>query len=1113
MNMFSSRRPLFWIALTALSCAGIFFTIHFFTKAFPIANLELKMDRHEALKKAKALAEKYQWGPFNYQQSASFHTESEVQFYVELEAGGSSAFNEMIIGTLYSPYTWHVRHFFQGQANETMISFKPDGTPYEFIETIAENSPGAALKEVEARTIAEASVADWGVSLNEYVIVETSQEVRPNGRIDHTFVYERPTIQLGQARYRLRLVVTGNKFSALEHFIKIPEGFFLRFKEMRAANNTIHSVAIMALYLLYILFGCCFSLFILMRKKWVIWRQPALWALLLASTSLIESINELPLAWMKYDTATSVQNFLIQYVIMALMEFFKYFIVFLLSITAAESLTRRAFGSHIQLWSVWSERAASSYQIIGRTIGGYLIVGFDLAFSVGTYLLARNFFGWWVPSEPLVDPNIIATYVPWVSPALSALKAGFWEECIMRAVPLALAALIGDRYGKRKWFIAGAFVLQAIIFGAAHASYPTQPAYGRLLELIIPSFIFGGIYLVYGLLPAIISHVIFDLVLMSLPLFISSAAGSWINQGMVIIWGLVPLCMILYARLRMGRWHQLATGYYNNEWKVDTREREIKILPLMIPYNFGAKQKKIFYVITALVCVAWALMAPWVNNCPALTIDKSQARSIAQKMIGDRNNTICMDSSWRTMTTIAGQKGANDRFIWQEGGAQLYSSLINLNYLSPACWHIRMAKFEGDLEDRAQEFNVFLARDGALVRFEHQLPEKQAGAQLTQDQARNIALRALAQQLNLKETDLVEISATPAKLPARTDWTFIFSNPAVYSLSTGQARISVSIAGDTVNDIMQHIHMPQEWERHDKNKQTLYQTIQMLSYFLILLLVGIFALYALFTAKFSFWYAFHFYCYLVGFGLITATLSWPTIAAQFSTSEPLAGQIFRVLLSLFVSIFAVNGVVALLYSFINQYQTKSIHTALSKERCFFAFALGMVLQLIFVATQKIGYSLSPTWASFTQANYYLPAVGVVVEMITLLFSYALIPILLTIGINKISHNWSRYQYACAGLLIMSGFIIAAVSPIASLLITFVRGLLSGIAILLGYLYLLRFDPSLGLFVAGATVICLGITKAVYHAFPGALLGSCIGIILVASLVIYLYKRLNTKPTS
>jgi hypothetical protein len=56
-----------------------------------------------------------------------------------------------------------------------------------------------------------------------------------------------------------------------------------------------------------------------------------------------------------------------------------------------------------------------------------------------------------------------------------SLRAGFWEECLFRAAPLAGATLIGDRPEGRRWWIGGTLVAQALIFGAVHANYPAQP--------------------------------------------------------------------------------------------------------------------------------------------------------------------------------------------------------------------------------------------------------------------------------------------------------------------------------------------------------------------------------------------------------------------------------------------------------------------------------------------------------------------------------------------------------------------------------------------------------------------------------------------------------------
>ena len=138
---------------------------------------------------------------------------------------------------------------------------------------------------------------------------------------------------------------------------------------------------------------------------------------------------------------------------------------------------------------------------------------------------------------------MLATYAPWLSAIANSFQAGFWEEALFRAVPIAGAALIGDRFGKRNLFIVLGFVVQAIIFGAGHAPYPNQPSYARPVELIIPSIGFGLLYLYFGLLPGIILHFAFDVVWFALPIFLAKAPGIWIQQLMVIV---------LHARARCG---------------------------------------------------------------------------------------------------------------------------------------------------------------------------------------------------------------------------------------------------------------------------------------------------------------------------------------------------------------------------------------------------------------------------------------------------------------------------------------------------------------------------------------------------------------------------------
>jgi hypothetical protein len=460
------RKTWFWMGLAFLSTFGILFSYHFFDKAFPIVKLELKMDRTAALAKAREIEGKFQWESAGFREAASFDLDSTAQNFVELEAGGKPAFASMISGGLYSPYTWTVRHFKEAETREVRIRFTPQGALYGFELKLPEKEAGSALSQEAARAIAEDSARkDWGIDLSKYQLVEKSQEVRPGKRIDHTFVYERTDAQIGQGRYRLRLVVGGEKLTELTPFVKIPEAFSRRYEAMRSSNTAINIASVMGMVVLYFIGGCGIGLFFLMRQRWVIWMTPVFWGLVIGLLQMMAGFNEWPLLWMGYDTALSTGNFALNRIVEIVAGSLGMGCLLAISFMAAESLSRKAFPHHIQLWKLWSRPVAASKALLGRTIGGYLLLPLFLGYVIAFYFAASLWFHWWTPSDVLVDPNILATYFPWLASIAVSAQAGFWEEvCSARSRSLVLpcwetvgAAAAGGLpapWLSRRWFLA-----------------------------------------------------------------------------------------------------------------------------------------------------------------------------------------------------------------------------------------------------------------------------------------------------------------------------------------------------------------------------------------------------------------------------------------------------------------------------------------------------------------------------------------------------------------------------------------------------------------------------------------------------------------------------------
>ncbi len=1103
------RSPLFWGLHFTLFLAGIFFSIHYYPKAFPVIDLQIKMDRTQALESAKTLALKNHWAPENFQQAASFDSDQATQTFIELEAGGRKRLSEVIRNKLYAPYTWTVRHFKEGSIEEALVTFTPDGEFYGFRLSIPETQPGSAISPEAALKIAERAAAqEWNVPLSNYSLIEKSSTTQPSKRVDHLFVYELKNQSLGDGKFRLSLSVAGDRLRGIRHSVDVPEAFTRKYGEMRSANNTIAAISTAAMVLLYLLGGCVFGVFYLARKRWLVWKAPLIAAAIVALGQGLERINQLPLSWMHYDTAIPKAAFLIKTVLMAKLVFLGDFFVLALSFMAAESLGRLAFPKHPQLWKIWSPRQSSSIEVLGRTLGGYLAVGLFFAYVVAIYLIGSQVFGWWSPSDVLFQPDALASYFPWFTSISQSLHAGFWEESLFRAVPIAGAALLGQRFGKRRLWIALGFIIQALIFASAHANYPAQPSYARVVELIIPSICFGLIYLNFGLLPGIILHFTFDVISFAIPLFAAHTPRIWADQAMVIGLTAVPFLIVLFGRWRSGRWRHIDESALNQSWTPHARRPKAQP-KVKAAQAFHQISPSVYWITAGLGLVLlsiWTLKFQPKSDTWSLNVTRSQAIQVAREFWKNQ-----LTSDWEPQAQLVSSVTQQDEFVWQTNGPETYHRLTG-TYLAPPYWSVRFVRFNANVEERAEIYQVLIGENQKILGSSHVLPENRELKSLKEDEARILALSKLNQEYQLKPPRIQEISSTVIKQPRRLDWYFTFRDRDT-PLKEGESRISVYVTGDQVSASSRHVFIPEEWIRHERSDKTSVRLLNTAySVVLAILALSILGYCLIQWTKLNFDVPFFRKAYL-GF-LVLATLSFlnslPASLANFSTVEPRFNQLVTLVIFGLIKVVFTAAFPAILAGYLSQTRRRTPRSgAVTGIAVIAAFGLGIIITVGLAFTQSLLPKDSPVIPSFQALSDY----SMVLTSLDVFARYCHLSLLLIFilhVLDRVTQSWTHRTWLGFLAIIFLCFCTSGAQA-KSLPEWLVFGSASSILFSLAIYFPLRDHPELMILTLGAYGVISQVRQIFLHPYPQVGVMAGLSILLVGFLPVLWYLLKLWRP--
>lgn len=1095
-----------WIFLGLLSVVSAIGFWKYFDKVFPIVNLAVTMDRHQAEQKALEFAQNNQFDVQGYDTALQFKEDGMLQAFVELEGGGKQAFKDMISKGYHQPYQWSVRFYKPNHIHELFVNFTPDGKLNEFLAKIPENEKGASLSKDQALAIALNAVSDLHVDMSCYCFVEHHMTEQPSGRVDHTFVYEREDIKLGQGLYRIKLKVFGDKFSGLERSVKIPDEFIRRYQQMFANNKLIAAVAQnMAIFIYLFIIALLLFLFFYHDHRYLFLKKHAYLSVIFWLVMFVSSMNNWSFFWNFYPTDVSSLVFGIkQLVIITVISILFSIFVGLICILV-DAADRYVFGRHIQFLKSWSGVAAGSYQILEMTMLGYAGAAIFLGYQV-IYAFWTQSMGWWSPLGQLYDPNILSTYVPFFTPIATAFKAGFWEEFTFRGLPLAGVAFLTRNSKSKKWWFLLMVITQALIFGALHANYPQQPAYNRIIEIFAPSMMFAIFYYIFGLFPGIITHFVYDAVLMCIPIWISDLLFHKVCAAICIS---IPLLIVVVRWwLQDRKFIEVPSDVYNNAIQYNAVMSNDSIFQRPVSCYIKSKHVAYITILTALGFIFTYFSNQWNFFTQKCQISEKQAIQIAQVAIQEYQFDEKQD--WTLVPVFVNHNDSvENKFIWQKYGGMAYQNLQQ-DYVPAHSWKIIWKKFVGTIDDRAESFEVMVSVNGDVLAISHTVAESLPGADLDQKQAEKLAVEFIEELYGIKKDIIALISCETVKHQNRRDYTITYKQLDRYAFEDdlGQARIVVKLAGDQLSKIKKCIHVPEAWQRSEQNRVTQDVMLNMVLYALLLMIILISSYIALKNIKLtnSFLAPILFFTLVYFLIKIFSLLNvWNQILSILSTAEPLINQVISIISSYSLYFIALGFAYIFGITLFIRNGTKSLCSR---------YASWTILLILAGMSLKAFISWFGQFAVMHQAlDYEWEFINFKVPVYGMLVAYFLQNILFlsvqymsfSIIAQWLKNNEKSYLEIPCFLLI--GILISDVASFANMPLWLITGMIIGFIYYLVNKYIVSQDME-AVFLLSFGMCIMKILPSVWcHVYPGIVAQFMMSFIVFGIFVSYIYRKI------
>lgn len=769
---------------------AFFFSINYYHKAFPLLDDLTFIDKSDILTQALSLSDQQ---PYQ-NHAAQMVFQDQAVLYLAKVDHSNKIFKVLQNQKLFNPYQWQVRLFNFEQTQETYWQFNPDGQVTGFQKIIEQDTPGAQLPQEQAKILVEnfLKTGPVEIDLENYHLINNQMATNRSGRIDHSFTYafKQPIDSIIPDTFRLTVKLCGDEVSSISQTVFIPESFTTEYASLRSLNMLFSQIGGISTFILII---TTLLISLIYLRPYVQWQFVLKSSLFLSLISLASQLNQYPFFYLNYSTQLSQSTYLTGLVSQIIISTIMIFILSASIFSISYAFYRYSNPNKLQM-KYFIPSIISQFQ---PSING---VYASYAYTIGLFALQTAYFYFgqnlvWIAPTSLQNPNILATYLPWLGPLSTALNAGILEECLYRALPLSMGYLLGRKLGYPKTMTTICIISSSILFGLMHASYPIDPPYARVIETGLIAIVFCIIYLRHGLLSAILTHVLFDLIIMSMPIFYTD---HLFNTCISVVLIFLPLIVTLLTKLKQTSvTHHLPEQYYNHLILATTPHTPAKEQVMnktycpSLNYRFGLLG-------IALITLAITLFPnPNISSqLPSQTAAKTSLIKPIEHLVNQLSDAKEIQIGYiATSNYYLG-------YFWH---TKLLETALDNQWMNGPRWQLSVYETQGDANQRSESIA------SQQTSWHHHLPGTTSRASLSESGAKQMAIdyyRSTSGQSDVTITAIESINRDN-----RTDWIITILKPNDSEINHIRQLEKIQICGDQICKKEYAIELPEENER------------------------------------------------------------------------------------------------------------------------------------------------------------------------------------------------------------------------------------------------------------------------------------------------------------